>query len=259
MHSNKISDNIRNNIKVFVYLNHNLSNFHKKTIRHKLISQRFILKKGSNYDIQYVSKENAAKAFIEETGENFWEILNKNPLKDMFSIGISQEFQSKHLLQAIKSRIQKIEGVYEVNYPEDLTTYINKNLNKVRNILWIFGIILFATVVIIIKNTIKLSLYSQRFLIRSMQLVGALPSFIKKPFLLKSFFTGLAAGILSSILILVILQYLNVKSDTIARLQNPLDIFAFLSAISLFGALLNTAATYVSINTYLKMSLDELY
>ncbi|MCP3660741.1 MAG: ABC transporter permease [Bacteroidetes bacterium] len=259
LHTNKISDIIRDNVKIFIYLNKNISKENIEEINNKLKNQKFILKKRRKPLIKFISKEDAAKSFIKETGENFWEVVETNPLRDMITIGINYDFQTKEVLEAIKRRIEKIEGVYEVNYAKNLTIYINKNLTKARNILWFFGLLLFLTVIILINNTIKLALYSQRFLIRSMQLVGAYPSFIKRPFLIRATITGLCSGMLASILILLILEYTNIKSEALARIQEPKEVFTCLFFVISLGIIIDVLGTYISVNKYLKMSLDELY
>ncbi len=259
IHTNKISDIIRDNVKVFIYLDKNIPKSKLEKINNQLLKQKFILNKNGKLLIKYISKDQAAKSFINETGENFWEVLEKNPLRDMISIGISYNFQTKEVLEAIKRRIEKFDGVFEVNYAKNLTTYINKNLSKVKNILQVFGFLLFITIIILINNTIKLALYSQRFLIRSMQLVGAFPSFIKRPFLIRAIITGLCSGMVASIMILIVLEYTNIKSEALARIQEPKEIFTVLFIVIILGILIDVLGTYISVSKYLKMPLDELY
>ncbi len=259
IHTRRISFLIRENIQIQVYLNKNLSKEKTENILDSLIKQKFILRKNNKSQIEFISKEEAAKHFIGETDEKFWEVLDKNPLRDMYSIRVDYKYQSKEVLEAIKRRLEKIDGVFEATYAKNLTTYINKNMNKLSVILGVFSLILLITVFVLINNTIKLALYSQRFLIRSMQLVGALPSFIKKPFMIRAIYTGLISGLLSSLFILLLLDFANLKSTDIARLQSPQEVFWILILTTFFGIAIDLFSTYRSVNKYLKMSLDDLY
>jgi cell division transport system permease protein len=136
---------------------------------------------------------------------------------------------------------------------------INNNTAKIAIILLAFSIIMLVVVTILINNTIKLALFSQRFLIRSMQLVGAKGSFIQGPFLKRAFLYGALGGLIASTLLYILLQYGNQNIDGLTNLQNPLEIMSLFGLLIIFGAIIGFFSTYRSVNKYLKMSLDELY
>ena len=132
-------------------------------------------------------------------------------------------------------------------------------MTQIKIILAAFSIILLLIITILIHNTIKLAMYSQRFLIRSMQLVGATANFIKRPFLVRSVLLSLLAGTIASSLLLTLLYYANLHIEALVKLQEPIKIFMLSGVILLVGVLISLLSTYLAINKYLSMPLDDLY
>jgi cell division transport system permease protein len=185
--------------------------------------------------------------------------LGDNPLRDLLAINILAEYQSLDSLNKIKSEIESIRGVFEVDYEESLVESINTNLAKIGAVL--IGIAIFSifVVIILINNTIKLALFSQRFLIRSMQLVGATSSFIRRPFLLRSVLYGFLAGLISSLILYGVTMYLNSLIDGLAELQDMKGFAVLFGLMIIMGIVVGYFSSLRAIRKYLKMSLDELY
>ena len=219
----------------------------------------YILKKNGEALITFISKEEAATRFIEDTGEDFMGFLGENPLKDAFVINIEPTFQQNQQLDSIKSSIEQMNGVFEVTYVKNLVDSINKNVANISLILLGFSAILLLVVTMLINNTIKLALFSQRFLIRSMQLVGATKSFIKRPFLSRAILHGMISGAIASGLLFGLLNFANNKIEPLATLQVKVYIFALYGLLVLLGGVIAFFSTYRAMNKYLKMSLDDLY
>ncbi len=217
------------------------------------------MKKDDKSGIQFISQDEAAKVFLQDTGEDFAQFLDDNPLRDSYTVSIAEEYQTSDQIKEIVEEIQKIEGVFEVTYMADLVESINQNLTKVAIVMGGFILILIFTVVMLINNTIKLALFSQRFLIRSMQLVGATRGFIRKPFLLRAFFFGILAGIIASALLFLIIEYTKANIDGFALLQNYTLLYYLFGGLIVIGAMLSLFSTLQAVNKYLNMSLDELY
>ena len=177
----------------------------------------------------------------------------------MIILKITPDYQSTEKLTQIKSELESIRGVFEVVYLDNLVESINKNLTKIGLVLIGFSAILLLVVVILINNTIKLALFSQRFLIRSMQLVGATAGFIQKPFLMRATLYGLLSAIIASAGLFVLLKYANSKIENLADLQRTDELLILFGSLLLVGMLVGFGSTYRAINKYLKMSLDELY
>lgn len=250
---------IRENIEIQVFLNKNLKPADISRLTNQLKEKPYILEKEGNKRFAFVSKEDAAAIFMEEVGEDFTQFINDNPLRDTFTFSVAEAYQTPELLEDIVAEIQAINGVFEVTYMSDLVASINKNLLKVSMVLGAFILILLITVIILINNTIRLALFSQRFLIRSMQLVGATKGFIRKPFLVRSFFYGALGGIMASALLFGLMEYAKQAIDGFNLLYNLEWLMILFGGLVLLGAFLSFFSTLKSVNRYLNMSLDELY
>jgi cell division transport system permease protein len=209
--------------------------------------------------LRFISDKEAAETFIENTGEDFTKFLEDNPLRDSYVFSVSEEFQSSEQLALIAKELETQPGVFEISYMTDLVDSINKNLFKVSLIMGGFILILIVTVIMLINNTIRLALFSQRFLIRSMQLVGATRGFIRKPFLIRAFFFGVLAGVLASAILFALLEYTKGNIEGFASLQNTELMLLLFAGLIISGGCLSGISTLRSVNKYLNMSLDELY
>ncbi len=257
--ANQLEKLVRENVKVQVYLNSNLTEAQRLQIEKNLSARTFILLEDEKPAIQFISKEDAAEKFIADTGEDFNQFLGDNPLRDAFLIGITPEHHTKEGMETVKAEIESISGVYQVFYIDNLIESINQNVTKIALILLGIGVVLLIVVMLLINNTVKLALFSQRFLIRSMQLVGAKRWFIQKPFLLRSFLYGLTGGLISIILIIFLLRYAAKYVEEISVLQNNELMLILFSSLIIIGILLATVSSYRAMKKYLSMSLDELY
>jgi cell division transport system permease protein len=259
LHATRLSKTIQDNVEVHVYLNKIISENERIQLEKIIANKDYVLKNDGKPEITFISKEEGARQFTEDTGEDIIEFLGENPLRDAFVFKVSIEYQKNNDLSTIKDELETLEGVYETAYVENLVDKINRNVAFISLYLLGFAILLLIAVIILINNTLKLALFSQRFLIRSMQLVGARPTFIKKPFLSRAIWYGLLAGILSSGMLYAFLYYLNTVIEGLAELQNIEEILLLFTGLLIIGALVAFFSTYRAINKYLKLSLDELY
>ncbi|UXP33846.1 permease-like cell division protein FtsX [Reichenbachiella agarivorans] len=250
---------IQENVEMQVFLHKNLSENEIVKITKILSSKDYVTKKAGMAQIEHITKEAAAKAFVKETGEDFVDFLGDNPLRDVIIIKVDPDFQAAANLSEIKKEIEFIRGVYEVTYIENLVQSINANVKKISFVLIGFSVILLIVVVILINNTIKLALFSQRFLIRSMQLVGATSSFIRKPFLSRASIFGLLSGFLAVGLLWALLHFVERQVEGIMDLLKPEQLLVLAGAILMVGLLVGFMSTFAAIKKYMKMSLDELY
>ena len=250
---------IRENIEIQVFLDKDLSPQQLAELQKDLAKRPFVLAKEDSTYLRFISNKEAAETFIKNTGEDFTKFLEDNPLRDSYVFSVSEEFQSSEQLTSIAKELETLPGVFEVSYMTDLVDSINKNLFKVSLIMGGFILILIVTVIMLINNTIRLALFSQRFLIRSMQLVGATRGFIRKPFLVRAFIFGVLAGILASAILYGLLEYTKGNIEGFAALQNTELMLLLFAGLSIMGGLLSGFSTLRAVNKYLNMSLDELY
>ena len=259
LHTNKLTTLIQEHVTMQIYLTSGITESQQTKIRQTIGTKPYILKKDGQLAIKFISKEAAAATFLEQTGEDFKDFLNDNPLKAAFIININPEYQQNNQLSAIALDIEQQNGVFEVVYKEGYIESINKHLTKVSLVLLGFLFVLLLVVITLINNTIKLALFSQRFLIRSMQLVGAKSAFIKKPFLMRAVTYGLISGIISSVFLYALLQYANSAIEELASLQDLDKILTLFASLLIIGVIIGYFSTQRAVNKYLKVSLEDLY
>ncbi|UXX80095.1 permease-like cell division protein FtsX [Reichenbachiella carrageenanivorans] len=250
---------IQENVEMQVFLNKNLSQNEITKITKTLSSKDYVIKKEGVAQIAHITKEEAAKEFYEETGEDFVAFLGDNPLRDVVVIKINPDFHEAQNLVEIKKEIGFIRGVHEVTYIESLVNSIRQNVRKVSLVLLGFSVILLVVVIILINNTIKLALFSQRFLIRSMQLVGATTHFIRKPFLMRASLFGFLSALIAIGLLASLMKYLNTEVEGLLELLHVNQLLILGGGIALVGIFVGFMSTFAAIRRYMKMSLDELY
>ncbi len=256
--SRKLVSLIKQNLQVTVFLEKDLGSAERDRIYREIREKPFILQ-GADSSVVFVSKEQAAREFIEGTKEDFTTLLGENPLLDSYRVKVGEEYFNEEKLKAIQGQLERLKGVHEVVYHQDLADQINRNISKIYLVLAAFAIVMLVIIVILINNTIKLAIYSQRFLIRSMQLVGATDGFIQRPFLMHGALQGVIGGVLASIF-LVILQQTAVRNiEGLVVLQEYSKLGILLLMVILLGVLVGLACTYQSLSRYLRISLDDLY
>jgi cell division transport system permease protein len=176
----------------------------------------------------------------------------------MLEVRIDPAFHDSTSLNKVKAEMERISGVLEAVYEKDMMDDINENFTKISIVLLCISGVLLLTVVLLINNTLRLALFSQRFLIRSMQLVGAKQWFIQRPFLLRAAMYGMLAGIIASALLTGLTNYAYRRVENLTILYDQQQYTALLGAIILLGAAIAVTSTYFAIRRYLHMTLDEL-
>jgi cell division transport system permease protein len=257
MYSNQLERVVRENVKMQVYLNSGLTETQRLQVESKIRSLKFVSAGADG--LAFISKEDAAKTFISETGEDFTKFIGDNPLKDAYLIRIDPSFHSKTEIEKLKKDIEKISGVFQASYVEGLIESINQNVRKISLILLGLVALLTFTVVLLINNTMRIALFSQRFLIRSMQLVGARQWFIQKPFLLRAGGLGALGALVAVGVLYAVLRYAQSEIEDLTLLHD-VNQFVLLAAVMTFlGISIATISSYLSIRKYLRLSLDELF
>ncbi|MEX2231823.1 MAG: permease-like cell division protein FtsX [Cyclobacteriaceae bacterium] len=258
IYSQQLEKQVRQNIRMQVYLKSNVSESQRLQIKNKLLALEYVSKEEENA-VTFVSKEEAATKFIAETGEDFTSFLGENPLRDAYLIGIEPTYHTQEQMNVIKAEIQKMNGVYQVFYVEGLIEAVNENVTQIALVLAGLILMLLLTVALLINNTMRIALFSQRFLIRSMQLVGAKKWFIQRPFLIRAAGYGLLSGLVASIIIWLVSDYAQNKVADLKVLHDQEQFMILLAILLIIGILVAVLSTFFSIRKYLRMSLEELY
>ena len=259
-HAHKLSDVVRQNLEVQVYLERELPETELLRLQQDLGQLPAVAATAAGQpQIRFVSKEEGAQQLLQSTGEDYRQFLGDNPLRDAYVLKIRPAFTDTLHLHQLERSLQSQRGVFEVQYPQNLFTSINQNLTRLSLLLLGFAGVLLFVVVILINNTIKLALFSQRFLIRSMQLVGATRFYIRGPFLRRATWQGLASGILAALALLALLQYAYLSIEPLRLLRDDTLLAAVLLAVIGLGVGIGFLSSWRAVNKYLKMSLDDLY
>jgi cell division transport system permease protein len=259
VHAHKLSEVVRGNLEVQVYLDRDLPETELLRLQQDLGQQPYVAEREGKPQIRFVSKEEGARQLLQSTGEDFRQFLGDNPLRDAYVLKIKPEYTDTMHLRQLNRSISTQRGVFEVQYPQDLFTSINNNLTRVSLVLVGFAAVLVLVVVILINNTIKLALFSQRFLIRSMQLVGATRLFIQQPFLRRATWQGLASGVLAALILIALLQYAYLEVEPLRLLRDDLRLGLLLLGVVGLGVVIGFFSSARAVHKYLKMSLDDLY
>lgn len=250
---------VKQNIELQVFLEKDLSPDQLAAIKQKLINLNISETKNNVPSISFISKETAGDIFYKDTKEKFEEVLGENPFRDSFTLKLKEEFINESKLNQFKAEIEKIDDIYEVDYARDFLKGIITNVNKVYKVLAVVVLIFFIATLLLINNTIKLALYSQRFIIRTMQLVGATDFFIQKPFLIKGITQGLTASGISIALIFLLKNVAVSQIEGLELIQNNYSLSILFIIMILLGPVIGLLSTFQSIVRYHKMDLDKLY
>lgn len=260
LHAHKLSDVVRQNLEVQVYLERELPETELLRLQQDLGHLPAVAEKADGQpQIRFVSKEEGAQQLLQSTGEDYRQFLGDNPLRDAYALKVRPTYTDTLHLHQLEKAIQGQRGVFEVQYPQTLFTSINQNLTRLSLLLLGFAGVLLFVVVVLINNTIKLALFSQRFLIRSMQLVGATRFYIQRPFLRRATWQGLASGVLAGLALLALLQYAYLSIAELRLLRDDRLLAGLLLAVVGLGTGIGFLSSWRAVNKYLKMSLDDLY
>jgi len=208
---------------------------------------------------KYVSKEEAAAKMKEELGEDFISFLGDNPLPPTIDVYLVSDYTSSDNVAKIEKYIYLYPFVKDVLYPESLLILINENVRKISLFLLVISAFLFLIALTIINNTIRLSIYSKRFLIRTMQLVGATRSFIRRPFIMQSAFYGLLSALIAMTLLMGMLYLIEKEFFKMFSFENMNLLILLGAGIIVVGIIINIISTWFSVNKYLSISEDKLY
>jgi cell division transport system permease protein len=249
---NGLSNYVKENMSFSIMLDNDISDAEIKRLRKNLDAQPFV--KSS----RFISKAEAKEQLIKDLGEDPEELLGYNPAQDAIEIYLYSEYANNDSIAVISPKIKRQNNVRDLLYQQEAIDLINDNLSKITMILLILaGVLLFISFALI-RNTIRLSIYSKRFIINTMKLVGANGNFIRKPFIRNNILTGIIAGILADLVIFLILLYFS-KEYAKMQIISVTDLLIIFAIVILLGILISTVATYFAVNRYLKMRTENLY
>jgi cell division transport system permease protein len=253
INARKISDYVKENIGFTVFLKETAKEADIFRLQKTLDATKYIK------STEYVTKERATKEFQEELGEDFVSFLGYSPLLSSIEVKLYANYANADSIAMIEKELQKYEQVKEVFYQKSVVHLINENVRKISLTILAFCGLLFVIAISLINNTIRLSIYAKRFLINTMQLVGATKSFIRRPFLYKSVLHGFYGAIIAIGLIIPSLFWAQKQLIDIVELTDLYSIFIICLILLFIGIIINFISTWFAVNKFLRLHTDDLY
>ena len=251
--ANNLSVYIRENIAFSAILDDGI----KETSIIKL--QESLNKKDYVKQTVYISKDQALKEQIEAMGTDPSEFLGHNPFNASIEIKLNAGYTNPDSIKWIEKELMANKSILEISYPQNLLDSVNRNLQKISALLLGLAVLLSLISFSLINNTIRLTIYSKRFLIHTMKLVGASWGFIRRPFITRNLWIGILSGAVANA-ILTASAYTAVKYEPeLLAIVSPKSIMIVAAAVMVFGMIITTLCAYISINKYLRMKISELY
>ncbi len=253
INANKLGEYFKENIAMNVYIRENVSPRDSAALVSYILAQPYVK------DYEYVTKDLAKKKYLQDGNKDWGALLDRNPLPASIDFRITKEYASIDSLSKIKNELVQNIAVSDVQYPQSLVTNLNNIINKISIILLSVIVIISILVIFLIDNTIRLAMFSNRFLIKTMQMVGATRGFISRPLELRAFINGLVSGLLAVGGLIAIIIFAENQLPYLKALRDyPLLLMLFI-VIILLGICISFFSTHRSVLKYLKMKLDELY
>ena len=253
LHANKLSNYLKENIELSVVLNSDTDSLAINELYERIAKANYVK------EARIISKEQAAEALKKDLGEDFVSFLGYNPLFASIDVRLRADFADEATIASFLSSVKSNPAVKEVQYQASLVESINSNLKTITWILLGFSALLILVSVALINNTIRISLYAKRLLIKSMLLVGATKGFIRKPFLVTSFWNGII-GAAISIGLLTGLFYAAEQKVPELTLIRDMQLMGIVAAVLiLLGILLSFICTLFAVNKYLRYRTEDLY
>lgn len=253
LHAQKLSEYVRENIGFSIIMKENVREAGIVQLQKTLDASRFVK------STEYITPEQAAEELQEELGEDFISFLGYNPLLPSIELKLKAEYTNIDSMEMIENELLANTDVKEIYYQKDLVHLINKNIRRIGLVLLGFSALLLVIAVALINNTIRLSVYSKRFLIKTMQLVGATGGFIRRPFLWYAVMQGLYAAFIAIIFLGLLLYFFQKELPELVNLQDPGLILSLFGLVLLTGIVLTYLSTWFAVKKYLRAKADRLY
>lgn len=253
VHAKNLSNYVKENIVLNIIVNDGAKEVDILALQKQLDAHPYVLK------TQYVSKELAARNLTKDLGEDFVEFLGYNPLLSSIDVYMKAEYANNASIQQFTKQLTKNPLVKEAIYQKSLIDMVNQNIRAIGLVILAFAGILLIISIALINNTIRLAIYSQRFLIKSMQLVGATKTFIRKPFISYGVLHGLLGALIAIILLLLTLYFAQKQVPEIVILRNWLEFSIVFIGVIAMGILIAGLSTYFAVSKYLRLKIHDLY
>lgn len=253
LNARAISDHVRQNIGFSIIVKDNVNEAEIKKMQKLIDTKPFVASS------VFISKAEAARTFKEELGEDFEQVLGYNPLLPSIEIKLAPQYANNDSLEVIARNLSKEEYIQEVSYQKSLVQYVNENVRKISLILLVACAALVLISFTLIRTTIHLSVYSRRFLIKTMQLVGAKPFFICRPFIRNSVWAGFFGSMIANLILLTAVYFLQQEVGGVIDVMDRSLLIVMVAFVFLSGIILSFISSWVSVVKYLNTDMNDLY
>ncbi len=248
-----ISSFVKENMSFSVMLSEDVSEAEISSLRKQLDAMPFV--KSS----LFISKETAKEQLIEDLGEDPEELLGFNPATDCIEIYLHSNYANSDSLIFVSKEIKAQTNVDDLLYRQEALDLVNNNLTKISTILLVLSLALLFISFTLIRNTIRLSIYSKRFIINTMRLVGATNGFIRKPFIVRNIVDGIFAALIANVLIMGLLYYVAQQYADLRSILQTNDLIYVFASVIILGVAITYLSTIFAVNHYLRMKTNHLY
>lgn len=253
LNSKRISNNFKEEIAMTVFFKNDANDSIIKAFDEELKTAKFAK------SFEYVSKEKAAEMHKKDIGEDFMQFLGVNPLQNSFDIYLKADYVVNDSIAKIQNRLRKNEMIADIVYDKQLVDKVNDKIQEISMWILIFSGIFAVISVLLINSSLRLSIYANRFIIKTMQMVGATKSFIRKPFIVRSLILGLIGSLLAVFALIGVLVYFETNYDNLGIMENQLAIAAVLLGVIVLGMLITWLSTFFATQRFLNLRTDDLY
>lgn len=253
INANQLTRHFKENIGFQIYLKDNAATADVEKFRKDLDAAPYVK------TAIYKSKEEAAEEMKKETGDDFIDFLGFNPLPTSLNVNLKAEYANEDSVAWIEKELSSSRIVREIVYQKALIENVNDNARKIAGMILVFTVLLIIVALALINNTIRLSIYSKRFLIRTMYLVGATQAFIRKPFILKGIRNGLISGVMAMILLSIFIYFITRYIPDLLLVQDENMLLLLFAIIIFFGVFISGFSSALSVRRYLRLKAEDLY
>lgn len=253
INSKKITNDFKENIPMTVFFHNDANDSTISAFDTEMKNAKFIK------DYAFVHKDSAAKNNVDIVGEDFMEFLGFNPLQNSFDIHLKGDYVITDSIKKIERNIRKNEMVSEIIYDKELVDMVNENVTKITFWILIISGILTVIAMLLINSSMRLSIYSHRFTIKTMQMVGATKSFIRKPFIWRSIKLGLIGSVLAIIALLFLVFYVDSLFPSLGIAKDYVSIAVVILGVLIIGIIITSISTFFATQRFLNLKTDDLY
>ncbi len=253
LNTKKLADHFKEQVAITVFLKDTASEVEISQLQKSIALAEY------TKSAAFVSKEDAAENFSKEIGEDFVAFIGDNPLKNAIDVHIKAAFVEPVKLESIAAELGEKEMVSEVSYDKPLITLLNDNVRRISIGILVASGILTLIAVLLINSSIRLSIYSRRFIIKTMQMVGATKSFIRKPFILTNIKLGIGGAVIAILVLALGIYYADLRFPELQLAGEPLKLMIIFGGVLLLGILISLVSTFFATQRFLNLRTDDLY